>query len=339
MSDTGTEADGNRAAVPLTILTGFLGAGKTTLLKRLLTGDHGLRIAVLVNDFGALNIDADLVVGIDSNVVSLANGCVCCTTRDDLLGALEDVLARPEQPQYVILEASGVADPAGIAMTFHNHSLRERVRLDSSICVLDAEQVFSAPEQMKLKLFQIAFSDLLVLNKIDLVDSAQLGRIRDWLDEHFSRYRLLEARHCDVPLEILLAAGRFDASDLHELPGKDAHDASACRDASCPHDHAAQFSTWSFSSDRPMKLDILQRVAGRLPTSIYRCKGVVFSKEEPARRAVLQVVGKRVDITFDGPWGDQPPATRIVVIGAPGAADEALLQLQFESCLAEFAHA
>ena len=110
-------------ATPLTVLTGFLGAGKTTLLNRLLSEDHGLRIAVLVNDFGALNIDAELVVGVDSDVVSLANGCVCCSVRDDLLQAIEQVLARPEQPEYVILEASGVADPAGIAITFANPAL------------------------------------------------------------------------------------------------------------------------------------------------------------------------------------------------------------------------
>ena len=150
--------------IPLTILTGFLGAGKTTLLNRILNGNHGLKVAVLVNDFGSINIDAELIVGVESNVISLANGCVCCSIRDDLRQSVLDVLDRPEQPDYVVLEASGVADPAAIAMTFLDEEIRERIRLDSIICVVDAEQVFDAPEQAELKLRQVAFSDMLILN-------------------------------------------------------------------------------------------------------------------------------------------------------------------------------
>ncbi|MGH7179976.1 MAG: CobW family GTP-binding protein, partial [Tepidisphaeraceae bacterium] len=182
--------------VPVTILTGFLGAGKTTLLNRILNGSHGLRVAVLVNDFGSINIDADLVVGVESDVISLANGCVCCSIRDDLIEAVTNVLARPEKPEYVLLEASGVADPKGIMVTFTDAGFRERIRLDSITCVLDAEQVFEAPEQMELKLWQIACADMLVLNKIDLVKPDQIAKIKAWLDEHFHRYRLIEARSC-----------------------------------------------------------------------------------------------------------------------------------------------
>ena len=136
----------NGKTVPITTLTGFLGAGKTTLLNRILTGNHGLRVGVLVNDFGAINIDAEHVVGVKDNMISLSNGCVCCQIRDDLVESVVALLARPESIEYILLEASGVADPAGIFVTFNDPNLRDRIRLDSVTCVVDADQVFAHPE-------------------------------------------------------------------------------------------------------------------------------------------------------------------------------------------------
>ena len=320
-------------AVPLTILTGFLGAGKTTLLNRILTGDHLLRVAVLVNDFGSINIDAELVVSVEGGVVSLANGCICCSIRDDLIDAVTRVLERPEAPEYVLLEASGVANPSGIAVTFTDERFRDRIRLDSITCVLDAEQVFAAPEQMELKLWQIAWSDMVILNKVDLVDRKQLDKITVWLDERFNRYRLIEATRADVPLEILLAAGRFDASRFESIAHD--HDGHDCRDPHCAdhhNDHTDTFSTWSYETEQPLALDTLRKVAARLPANVYRCKGVVYCTDAPRRRAVLQVVGRRVDITLDDDWGDRTPRTRIVAIGAKNGLDHAMLRQAFDGC-------
>ncbi|MEM4204541.1 MAG: GTP-binding protein, partial [Candidatus Methanomethylicaceae archaeon] len=152
--------------IPVTIITGFLGAGKTSLLNHILQHTQGLRAAVLVNDFGEINIDAQLVVGVESNTVALSNGCICCTIRDDLLMTVLDLVARPERPEYILIETSGVSDPVSIALTFMLPELRPYVVVDSILTVIDCEQLPSLEgENAILADLQIRSADMVVLNK------------------------------------------------------------------------------------------------------------------------------------------------------------------------------
>jgi CobW/HypB/UreG, nucleotide-binding domain len=180
--------------------------------------------------------------------------------------------------EYILLEASGVADPGGIFATFSDANLRDRVRLDSVICVVDADQVFAHPEYpplMQLKLHQVDFADMLILNKVDLAGPEQVAKVRAWLDEHFNRLRIVETNYCEVPCEILLGVGRFDPARA----GLNSHAIEqSCTNASCHdenhghnrhgQDHSKVFSTWSYETDQPLALEALRETLRKLPGSL-----------------------------------------------------------------------
>lgn len=311
--------------VPLTILTGFLGAGKTTLLNRLLTGDHGLRVAVLVNDFGSVNIDAELVIGVEEDMMSLANGCVCCEIRDDLLESVERLVTMGSPPEHIVLEASGVADPASIWATFAGSQHPEWLRLDGVTCVVDTDQIFAsldeAPDLLMLRARQIAFADLVVLNKVDLAGPDMVAWVRQWIDAMMDRVRVVEAIQADVPLDVLLGAGRVDPGDETDFHDHD-------------HDHGSRFSTWTYEPDGHFDRAALQEMIRiELPGSVYRCKGFVAIDGDAPEQMLLQTVGRRSELTPTTARGPDGPVNRIVAIGT-GNIDEELLRQAFDTCLA-----
>ena len=306
--------------IPLTVLAGFLGAGKTTLLNRILRENHERRLAVLVNDFGPLNIDARLVVGVAEDTISLANGCICCTIRADLLRAVLQVAGRPDPPDHIVIEASGVSDPGAVAQTFTLPELRPVVRLDGVITLVDAQGAAGLTGYSNLMLDQVAGADIVLLNKVDLVGEAERERVRDWIRSTAPRARVLDTVQANAPLELLLGVG----TDPGRLMAGDG-----------ARDGRPGFSAWAYASDRPFRLQAVNDAFKRLPATIFRAKGILAVAESPERRVILQMVGRHTRLTYGEPWGREPPRTEMALIGVPGGVDAEELARRFEACLAQ----
>lgn len=314
-----------RSAIPVTLVSGFLGAGKTTLLNRLLQAEHGLRMAVLVNDFGAVNIDSQLIVRQTQTTISLANGCICCTVESDLIEQLEQLLHdRHHAPQHIVIEASGVSNPAKIANTLRYPQFRQRLAIDAIVTVVDAEQYQTLSGDMAQQAMeQLDVADIIVLNKVDLVDAERLQALKArWF---YPRARILQARHGDVPLQLLLGVAAH-------APGLRLSRVEAGSRLLGDSSHERIFDTWHWRSERPLHLARLRQMLAALPAEVYRAKGIVQLVEQPEQRTVVHLVGSRSDLSLAGPWAGQPRVSELVMIGLHGSLQPALLQQALEAC-------
>ena len=330
------------ALIPVTVLTGYLGAGKTTLLNRVLRGAEGKRYAVIVNEYGELGIDGSLVVGAEEEVYELNNGCVCCKLRGDLIRVVSNLVRRPGGFDGILIETTGLADPAPVVQTFYfDDLLRQHTRLDSVICVADARHLATQLRDEPEAAAQLAQADLVLLNKTDLADAATLFEAERAVQQLNPTAELRRSVHGEVPLERLLDRGAFDISRLRvPAPRLGAAPAGPRSHVYRPPDagrHRTDVTSVSLSFARPFErsrfMRWLQRLVVERGADLLRAKGIVaFDGEE--RRFVFQAVHMTVDSGLDRAWVDgESRTTRLVFIGRGLDTDE--LNNELTHCLSD----
>ena len=305
-------------SVPILLVTGFLGAGKTTIMNHLLAHAEGRRIAAVVNDFGAINIDAELVIGTSDGVISLSNGCICCSLEGDLLRTLASLLRRDPRPEFIVIETSGIADPADIVRNLMDPVIWKEAPLETVLCVVDATTSEEALNDALLR-SQLRAADVVALSKVDLVDAAACARLRETVRKLRPGAIMVDALHGEVPAALLFPA------DVDRVP--------APREPGPRRPSVDRFETLSWTSERPVSLPRLQQAIGRLAPKLARAKGLFETIEQPGRLTVFQLAGGRATLAPGGPLAAGVPRTRIVFIAEIGVLSIAEIDSIMEACV------
>jgi len=343
--------------IPVTVLTGYLGAGKTTLLNRILSEPHGKKYAVIVNEFGEIGIDNDLVVGADEEVFEMNNGCICCTVRGDLVRIIDGLMRRKGKFDAIIVETTGLADPAPVAQTFFmDENVGRKAKLDAVVTVADAkwlrDRLKDAPEAKN----QIAFADVILLNKADLVAADELGEVEARIRGINPYAKLHRTERCRIALPEVLGRNAFDLDRILEIEpefldsGEDdhAHDHDGHSHdhgnghqhqhggGALKHYHDEEMQSLSLRSERPLDADKffpwVQDLVQKEGPNILRCKGILSFKDDD-KRFVLQGVHMILDGDHQRPWTQgEKRESRMVFIGRN--LPQQTIKSGFEGCLA-----
>ncbi len=315
---------------PVTVLTGYLGSGKTTLLNRILSETHGKRFAVIVNEFGEVGIDNDLIVDADEEIFEMNNGCICCTVRGDLIRIIAGLMQRSRGFDGIVVETTGLADPAPVAQTFFvDEDVRRKTKLDAIITVTDAKHLLKQIDQAPEAQEQLAFADVVLINKVDVVDESSLATVERRIRSINPYATIHRTERCVIDLARILGRDAFNLERILEVePGflTEEHD----------HEHDDRIGSLSLVADRPMKpnrfVSWIQDVTQRYGTDILRMKGIA-SLEDDDRRFVVQSVHMLIEGGSQRPWKEhEARQTRLVFIGRDLPKD--LLRQGFVACCA-----